>query len=237
MELRLDILRQESPGSEPYLQSIVYSTDDLNATVASALAEINLRGFSDTNGRPVGEIAFEHSCLQKKCGACAIVIGGTPRLACGARLSEFEKSGSLEIRPLRKFPVVRDLIVDRSVMFDDLREIRLWAETELAPPDKTDDIAYEASRCLQCGCCLEVCPNFYPGGRFMGMAAAVPSSRLIEQLGRKERGELARAYSRHFYSGCGKSLACRSICPAGIDIEGLLVNSNAAAVWKWLRKK
>ena len=234
MKLRFDILRQSSPESEPYLQSIEYSTGRENATVASALLEINLSDMTDTNGKPVGEIGFEHSCLQKKCGACAMLINGVPGLACGARLSELAENGSVELRPLRKFPVVRDLIVDRSVMFADLKALGAWAESEIHPADKTDDTAYEASRCLQCGCCLEICPNFYAGGSFMGMAAAVPASRLIEQLGKEKRRELARAYSKHFYGGCGKSLACRDICPAGIDAERLMVNSNAAAVWRRL---
>ena len=174
--------------------------------------------------------------MQKKCGACAMVIDGVPRLACGARLAEFEKKGYVRIEPLRKFPPVADLIVDRQPIFDALTKMKVWAESDISPHDDTDELAYEASRCLQCGCCLEVCPNFFAGegARFFGMSAAVPASRLLEQLSSSDRREIAKAYRKGVYEGCGKLLACRGICPAGIDIERLLVNSNAAAVWKGL---
>ena len=74
-------------------------------------------------------------------------------------------------------------------------------------------------------------------GVSLSMSAAAAASRLLEQLPPSERRELEKAYSRHFYSGCGKSLACRDICPAGIDTESLMVNSNAAAVWKFLGRR
>ena len=249
MEIRLDILRRKSPADKPYLQKIPYRCEDRAATVAAALSDICSKdGVRDMNGEEVGRIRWECSCLQKKCGACAMVIDGVPRLACGARLSEFEKKGYVRIEPLRKFPPVADLVVDRQPIFDALTKMKVWAETDIRPHADTDDgginkanencvqTAYEASRCLQCGCCLEVCPNFFAGegARFFGMSAAVPASRLIEQLPPSERRELAKAYRKGVYEGCGKSLACRDICPAGIDIERLLVNSNAAVVWKGL---
>lgn len=236
IRIRLDILRRKNAAAEPYLQSFDLETDNDGATVAYALSEINSRpDIRDVNGETAEPIEWEHSCLQKKCGACAMVINGSPRLACGARLSEF--SESVKIEPLRKFPVVADLLVDRSAVFEQLKRLELWANSELAPPKQTDELAYEASRCLQCGCCLEVCPNFYVGGAFMGMSSAVTASRLIEQLPPEERRALAKRYSKGFYSGCGKSLACRDICPAGIDIERLMVNSNAAALWKGLLRR
>ena len=64
------------------------------------------------------------------------------------------------------------------------------------------------------------------------MAAGVPAAKLLSQLERSHRGELAGEYKKHFYSGCGKSLSCKNICPAGIETDKLMVNSNAAAVLK-----
>lgn len=69
------------------------------------------------------------------------------------------------------------------------------------------------------------------------MSSAVPVSRLIEQLSAHEREAMIDVYKKHFYSGCGKSLACRNICPAGIDIDGLMVNSNSAMIFKRLWRK
>ena len=231
MERILDILRRGSRESTPYRQSFHYETADETETVATALMKLcDASDLRDLSGEPARPILWECSCLQKKCGACAMVIDGIPRLACDVKLADCKETIRLE--PLRKFPVVADLTVDRTVMQDNLRAIRLWLTDQAAMRDKAMDTAYEASRCLQCGCCLEVCPNFYAGGSFTGMASAIPFSRLLAELPVSQRKEAAKLYTGRFYNGCGKSLACRNICPAGIDVDDLLVNSNAIAVWK-----
>ena len=68
------------------------------------------------------------------------------------------------------------------------------------------------------------------------MAALVPASRLLEEMSREESRALRKNYSKNIYNGCGKSLACRNICPAGLDIDALMVNSNAALLWKMWRR-
>ncbi|HAJ97678.1 MAG TPA: succinate dehydrogenase [Ruminococcus sp.] len=236
MQITLKILRRESPDTSPYWQSIPFQTEDENATVATALTNINSgNGLTDTEGNAVRlPIQWECSCLQKKCGACAMVVNGCPVLACNAQLKQFGKSGTITVEPLRKFPVVSDLVTDRSIIFENLKTLRLW----FAQQAQTDgDIAYESSRCLQCGCCLEVCPNFYAGGEFFGMAGFVPISRILTALPESQKQELCQAYRKRLYEGCGKSLACRNVCPAGIDIDKLLINSNAVAVWKRFFRK
>ena len=231
MERILTILRREGPDGTPYRQSFRYETDDQTAAVATALTALNERPeLRDSDGRPARPIQWECSCLQKKCGACAMVIDGVPRLACDVRLADC--GPVIRLEPLKKFPVVADLMVDRGVMRENLNALRLWMEGSAVMKDKALDVAYETSRCLQCGCCLEVCPNFYAGGSFTGMASAIPASRLLAELSPAHKKEAARLYVRRFFEGCGKSLACRNICPAGIDVDRLLVNSNAVAVWK-----
>jgi len=220
--MRIEIRRRKDPAGRPYIVSAEYDNTE-EVTVAQALDDLNSGIYADD------PVEWEHSCRQKKCGACAMLINGRPRLACDAWLKEFT-GGVIRLEPLKKFPVVRDLKVDRSVMFDNLAKLGAWlAETASAD---SNGVAYDASRCLQCGCCLEVCPNFYAGGKFFGSAALAPASRLIAEAEGDDEKRLYGAYNGHFYRGCGKSLACRDICPAGIDMENLLVNSNAAAVWK-----
>ena len=227
MRYTLKILRRENPDAEPVWKEYSLETEEENVTVATALSLIN-KGLSAEE-----KIMWDCSCLQKKCGACAMVIDGRPGLACDTRLSECE-GPVIRVEPLRKFPVVRDLVVDRSVLYRNLETIRSWLETGARAHEKKNDLLYEASRCLQCGCCLEVCPNFYAGGNFFGMASMVPVSRLLEELPKEQKEDLRKRYQKYVYGGCGKSLACRNICPAGIDIERLLVNSNAVSLWKAL---
>lgn len=236
MKVRFDILRRESATAAPYRQLIDYETDDANASVATALAALNeTPDLRDIEGKPVSRIRWESSCLQKKCGACAMRIGGVPRLACDTKLKDL--GAVIPLEPLRKFPVVADLIVDRSVLHENLKTLRVWLEQDATASERTQDAAYEASRCLQCGCCLEVCPNFDPNGVFVGTAAMAPLSRLIAELPQEKRQEIYKTYRQRFFEGCGKSLACRNICPAGIDVDALLVNSNAIAVWKRFFRK
>lgn len=250
MKKLLHIQRRENADSQPYWEDYVYETDDESATVATALFGIGpenrvgadrnsgvstqKKGSGDHAGyRPV---AWDHSCLQKRCGACAMVINKVPALACNTELRDLPGE-KVTLEPLRKFPVVEDLLVDRSAMMENLKNLSVWLEADVKRQDGTEDMAFEASRCLQCGLCLEVCPNFAVGLKFSGMAAMAPMARLIAQLPDEMRRTVSKNYKKGVYNGCGKSLACRDICPAGIDIDRLLVKSNAAAVWgRWRQK-
>ena len=78
----------------------------------------------------------------------------------------------------------------------------------------------------------EGCPNFIPGEDFYSAASFVPTARVLSELPKKDKAELLTSYIDKIYKGCGKSLSCRDICPAQIDVEHLLVNNNAVAVWK-----
>ena len=185
MEVIIEIKRQEDAKSSPYFQSIRLTPKKENLTVASLLREINANpDIKDTEGGPVPYISWECSCLQKKCGACAILINGRPRLACDTFIRDYLKKGRLTLAPLSKFPIIKDLIVDRSILYNNLRGIKNYLEEEVRLTDKNTDTAYE-----------------------------------------------------HIYKGCGKSLACKDICPAGIDMDKMLSKSNEVAVWKSLFKR
>lgn len=232
MKYILHILRRKSGKEKPYTDSFEYETELENATVAAALTEINERQpLVNTDGEESQPIRWECSCLQKKCGACAMVICGRPMLACDARLSQFRKR-DITVEPLRKFPTVSDLISDRTVLFENLKAMNIWLTGKAVQSEKKSGLLYDSSRCLQCGCCLEVCPNFIPDNDFFGMAAMSPAARFLEEMSKKDGKNLSDLYRKHIYNGCGKSLSCRNICPAGLDIEELLVNSNAVSVWK-----
>lgn len=234
MKKLIQVLRRQSADAQPYWQTFAFSSEDDRATVATALEALNATvDLRDVDGNPAARIRWDRSCLQKKCGACAMVIDDVPRLACDTRLLELKRE-VVRLEPLRKFAVVADLQVDRSVLMDNLAQAGVWLEGSSELTDRRWKVAYEASRCLQCGLCLEVCPNFSTQSAFGGMAAMVPLARLLSQAPVEQRKQLAASYRESVYGGCGKSLACRNVCPAGIDIDGLLSRSNAAAVWhRW----
>ena len=125
MKKTLKILRRRSPEDKPYFESFVYEAEDEGATVATALMEISSRT----------DLMWEHSCLQKKCGACAMVINGRPVLACDTRLSDC-KGETVVVEPLKKFPLVKDLLVDRSAVTERLNALRVYP-VAVKDPEKT----------------------------------------------------------------------------------------------------
>lgn len=236
MKKILKILRRKSGDAKPYYEEFTFESEDEGATVGTALMQISQNT----------DFMWEHSCLQKKCGACAMIIDGKPALACDTRLSD-SSGETVVVEPLRKFPVVRDLMVDRSAMTEKLMEMKAYPvsirtqsiEETLSPGEnrqmqKDDETAFEASRCIQCGLCLEVCPNYHREGIFAGMGGMTPIARLLAKD--DDIGKYA-VYRKYIYEGCGKSLACRDICPAGIDMDKLLSRSNREVLPFWKRRK
>lgn len=219
----VEILRKRKNEDKSYYQKFEYECVNDSDTVLTMLNNLNL----DDNLKD--KIVFKQSCLQGKCGACAMLVNSKPRLACKTKVKDYDH---LKLEPLKKFPVVEDLVVDRTVMQENLKMLNVCLNDNAIVNEKRNELSYEASRCLQCGCCLEVCPNFMIDNGFTGMASATALSRIINELGKDKLKEISKAYNKHVYAGCGKSLSCVDICPANIKIEDLLVNSNAIAVWK-----
>ena len=159
-------------------------------------------------------------------------INGIPRLACSTFLGSL-KGKKLILEPLSKFPLVKDLIVDRSAIFKKLEQVSIWLEDSPFMSEQTKVQRYKSASCIMCGCCLEVCPNFTADNDFAGAVAAVNAYRILdEEQNIAHKSELSEKYRKHYYEQCGKSLACHDICPIGLPVEELIVRSNAAAVWK-----
>ena len=227
MTLRFEILRRRSASDPPYTQTVIYDRGE-DTTVAGALTYINAELLADD------PVMWEHSCGEQKCGACAMLINGVPRLACGAWLREFPE-GVIKLEPLSRFPPVRDLVVDRGVIFENLKKLGAWLNEEaVRDPNGT---ARETSGCIRCGCCLEICPNFGADGDFFGAPALAEASRLISAASEADKKRIFGAYKKHSSRGCRKSSACRDICPAGLGRDRLAVNSKAAALWKRLFRR
>jgi succinate dehydrogenase / fumarate reductase iron-sulfur subunit len=162
------ILRQDAPDAPSYWERHrVERENDMN--VISVLQRIAARA-ETADGRKVAPVAWDCNCLEEVCGACTMVINGRVRQACSAlvdRLLENQPEG-IELRPASKFPVVRDLVVDRARLFRALEKIKAWVPVEgyydLGPgPRQSPGLQHETyplSQCMSCGCCLEACPQY-----------------------------------------------------------------------------
>ncbi|MFZ4450595.1 succinate dehydrogenase iron-sulfur subunit [Salibacterium aidingense] len=222
--IRLIITRQDGPESEPYTQEFELPHRP-NMNVISALMEIR-RNPVDADGRETSPVVWDMNCLEEVCGACSMIINGKPQQSCTALVDQFEQPIRLE--PMRTFPVVRDLIVDRSRMFDSLKKVKAWI-----PIDGTYDLgpgprmaenkrqwAYELSKCMTCGVCLEACPNVNDNSEFIG-PAPVSIVRLYNahptgEMNKSER--LEALMGEGGIESCGNSQNCVESCPKGIPL-------------------
>lgn len=162
------ILRQRRPGEASYWERFRLKREaELNVT--SVLQKI--AAYPETvDGRRVSPVAYEASCLEEVCGSCTMLINGRTRQACSALVDKLLAVAPLEIelRPLSKFPVIRDLVVDRRRLFRALEKVKAWIPVDTygdrgpgpRQSQETQQRAYPLSKCMSCGCCLEACPQY-----------------------------------------------------------------------------
>lgn len=222
--MKVKILRQQHPGAEPYWQTFDYE-GDTNASVAAVLDSLNYRDdIVDSDGNPTDRISWECSCLQGMCGSCAMVINNVPRLACDTFIKDL-KGDTVTIEPLRKFPVICDLVVDRGVIQENLKKIDAYIGEYHKGTEKDHALEYQIGRCLKCGLCLEACPNYVRGDSFFGPLFA-NDSYFIAARSKDGRRKIKKDYDEHFAKGCSKSLACEKVCPMNIPTLASIAKMN-----------
>ena len=218
------IKRQAGPEAPGYWQSFAYE-GDRHVTVSAVLDALNYTDdLFDLEGKPAPRIRWECSCMQAVCGGCAMVINGIPALAC-ATYADQVKGEELVLEPLSKFPVIADLMVDRSIIYEQLLQAKAYLEN-VATSDKGQlPHQYSVAKCLKCGLCLEVCPNYRPGGQFYGAVLANESYLLASQSAEK-KPPVVQEYKKHFGAGCSKALSCQSVCPMQIETITSILRMN-----------
>ena len=153
--------------------------------------------------------------MQKMCGGCAMIINGIPTLACG-KFVDTAKEELLVLEPLTKFPVISDLITDRSCILEHQKAALMYLGKKGVEDEKEFANRYSVAKCIKCGLCLEVCPNYVRGdGKFYG-AVLANEAYLLYTSSEDRKKAIAKEYRKHFAAGCSKSLACRDICPMKI---------------------
>ena len=192
-----------------------------------------ISAFMDIAGNPTTcdghcttPIAYDSSCLEEICGSCAMRINGKARMACSALVDNFEQP--IKIEPLSKFPLVRDLQVDRSVLFENLKAVKAWVPLDgtydLGPGPRQlpqqQEVNYPLSNCISCTCCMEVCPQFNEETGFVG-AATIAQVKLFNNnpIGKVLKEERLRALAGDGgIQECGFAQNCVEVCPKQLPL-------------------
>jgi succinate dehydrogenase / fumarate reductase, iron-sulfur subunit len=182
-------------------------------------------------------VAFDHDCREGICGMCGMMINGVAHgpakatTTCQLHMRDFSEDVPIVVEPwrARPFPVVKELVVDRSA-FDRIIESGgyITAPTGSAPdanavpvPKADADLAFEAAACIGCGACVAACPN---GSAMLFTAAKTTHLGALPQ-GQPERSSRALAMvSTHDdlgFGGCTNSGECTEVCPKGIPLSSI----------------
>jgi succinate dehydrogenase / fumarate reductase iron-sulfur subunit len=203
-------------------------------------------------GHATTPVAYDACCLEEVCGACTMVINGRVRQGCTALIDDLLNSGpdQITVEPMTKFPVVRDLVVNRRRMFEALKRIRGWVEVDdysdrgASPPmpPVVQEEAYPLSRCMTCGCCLEVCPQYNDKTNFVG-AAAISQAVLFNEhpVGALTADQRLQALMEPGgITACGNAQACVEVCPKDIPLTDSIAKAGRQttihSIKRWLRR-
>ena len=230
MKLTLRVWRQTSANARGRFVTYEAKSISPDMSFLEMLDVVN----EELIGRGEPPIAFEHDCREGICGACGFMINGVahgPRRAttvCQLHMRSFRDGDRLTLEPwrARAFPVIKDLIVDRSA-FDRIIQAGgfISAPTGSAPDANAilvrkdhADLAFDAAACIGCGACVAACPN---AAAMLFTAAKVSHLGLLPQ-GQPERHERARnmvaAMDREMFGSCTNIGECAAVCPKGISL-------------------
>ena len=235
ISLTLNVWRQKN-ATEPGIFE-TYEAKDISTDMSflEMLDEIN--GKLESEGKE--PIAFDHDCREGICGTCGAVINGKahgPQSAttlCQLHMRQFACGETLTIEPFRAnaFPVIKDLVVDRSA-FDRIIQAGGYVsvKTGQAPdahavpvPKPCADAAMDAAACIGCGACVAACPN---ASASLFTAAKITHLAKLPQ-GHPERARRVVAMVRRMdaegFGSCSKHYECEAVCPKDIRVETITV--------------
>ena len=226
--IKVHIKRQSTPDTPAHTEKFAIPYRP-GMNITSVLGEIAADPVT-ADGQTTTAIAYDANCLEEICGSCAMLINGKARMACSALVDKLRAGDDepITLAPLSKFPVVRDLAVDRSVLFQNLKAVKAWV-----PIDGTYDLGpaprqfpqiqeqrYPLSNCISCTICMEVCPQFNDSTGFVG-AATIAQVKLFNM---DPAGSVLKADRLRALAGdggvqeCGMAQNCVAACPKQLPL-------------------
>jgi len=253
--VRFRVKRCDGPGKPSRWESFdVRVAQGEGANILACLQRIAANPVTD-EGAKTTPVVWDAGCLEEVCGACTMVVNGRARQACSALIDTLAPNDGDEItlEPMSKFPVVRDLHVDRSRMFHTLKRLKAWAPIDglyaLGPGPREQPARqqerYAYSTCMTCGCCLEACPQFrlepQPGRwdtAFVG-ANAIGQTLLFNEhaiAGELAPDRLDEMLAPGGVSDCGNAQNCVKVCPKEIPLTDAIAAIGRAATIHGLKR-
>jgi succinate dehydrogenase / fumarate reductase iron-sulfur subunit len=231
MNLTLYVWRQSGPGDKGRV--VQYEAKDIISDMSFLeMLDVVNEGLIRQGDEP---IAFDSDCREGICGMCGQVVNGVPHgpqektTLCQLHMRHFKDGDTIYIEPFRSraFPVIRDLIVERSALDRIIQSAGyISAHTGGAPdgnavlvPKHDADTAMDAAECIGCGACVAACPN---GSAMLFTAAKVTHLALLPQ-GRVEAARrvcvMTEEMLKQGFGNCGNHYECQAVCPKGIKVR------------------
>lgn len=231
MRIKLHVWKQPKAGAPGAMQEFVAENVSPHMSFLEMLDVVNAK-LIDQGKDP---IAFDHDCREGICGTCSMVINGIPHggvgrvTACQLHMRHFKDGDVIFIEPWRAqaFPVLRDLIVDRSA-FDRIIAAGGYVSVStggtpdangILIPKREADAAMDAAACIGCGACVAACKNA-SAMLFVGAKVAQFSHLPQGQVERKERVQkMVAQMDAEGFGTCTNLSQCEAVCPKGIKVE------------------
>ncbi|MDZ4754463.1 MAG: succinate dehydrogenase iron-sulfur subunit [Phycisphaerae bacterium] len=249
--VRFEILRRDRPDAAPRWEHFDVPVEP-GANVISCLQWIAANP-TTVDGTPSTPVVYDSGCLEEVCGSCTMLINGKAGQACSALIDRIAANGVVTLEPMSKYPVVRDLAVDRERLFAALRRVQAWVPIDGtydlgSGPKETpheQEVRYTLSTCMSCGCCLEACPQYTQepdatqwDTAFVG-AAVLSQTRLFNMHPTGKALAPMRLDLMMREGGvndCGNAQNCVKVCPKEIPLTESIAAIGRAVTVHAIRK-
>lgn len=231
MKLTLNIWRQKNSQSKGNFEKHVIESVSEDMSFLEMLDILNEQ-LIDKGEEPV---AFDHDCREGICGACSLTINGFPHghephtTTCQLHMRKFKDGDVIHVEPFRSkaFPVIKDLVVDRSSLdriqqaggFVSVNTNAAQDANALPISKENADLAMDAAQCIGCGACVAACPN---GAAMLFVGAKVSQFALLPQ-GQPERKRRAlnmvQQMDAEGFGACTNFYECEAACPKGVSVR------------------